>query len=93
MNVRLVNLFSHDNRQWKITCALCIVTIDRDELWKIFETQRHREIRQRKYSEESESSEEEDNNDEKLEEKEGWKLLRKAIESKCLRAQFKYYNL
>ncbi|PFX13088.1 Delta-1-pyrroline-5-carboxylate synthase [Stylophora pistillata] len=29
MNVRLVNVFSHDNRQWKITCALCIVTLDR----------------------------------------------------------------
>lgn len=58
-----------------------------DELRKIFETRRHREIRQRKCSEESESSEEEDNSDEKHEEKEGWKLLTKAIESKRLRAQ------
>ncbi|PFX19078.1 hypothetical protein AWC38_SpisGene16525 [Stylophora pistillata] len=58
-----------------------------DELKKIFETRRHREIRQRKCSEESEPSEEEDNSDEKHEEKEGWKLLTKAIESKRLRAQ------
>lgn len=28
-NVRLVNVFSHANRQWKLTCALCIVTLDR----------------------------------------------------------------
>ncbi|XP_022800935.1 uncharacterized protein LOC111338684 isoform X2 [Stylophora pistillata] len=34
------------------------------------------------HTQDSESSEEEDNFEERLEEKEGWKLLRKAIDSK-----------
>lgn len=53
-----------------------------DQLREIFGKGRHRHVNLRSVFVDSESSEEEDNFEERLEEKEGWKLLRKAIDSK-----------
>lgn len=72
------------NSKWKIPTPGSLqkyASHTQDDLRKIFQGRRHRNI-QLRHSEESDSSEEEESSVEKLEEKEGWKLLMKAIESK-----------